>query len=194
MRKRTRNSRLISMLLVPLVLCSCVQITRTQAADEANAERNDTTIVEPEMTASETSEEIEQKQAVPSAIYVPAEFENLPQQIYDLSEKGGEKSRHIWRVATPDSRQYVVAQWVAKGTDTIDWTNSTSQQIDGKTVYILDSADNITFSSDFGQYAYNLPKDGNSVLYFSTDTTDCYVYGTIEVSELEQIVKRISIP
>lgn len=194
MRKRTRNSRLISMLLVPLVLCSCVQITRTQAADEANAERNDTTIVEPEMTASETGEEIEQKQAVPSAIYVPAEFENLPQQIYDLSEKGGEKSRHIWRVATPDSRQYVVAQWVAKGTDTIDWTNSTSQQIDGKTVYILDSADSITFSSDFGQYAYNLPKDGNSVLYFSTDTTDCYVYGTIEISELEQIVKGISIP
>lgn len=65
------------------------------------------------------------------------------------------------------------AQWVAKGTDTIDWTNSTSQQIDGKTVYILDSADSITFSSDFGQYAYNLPQVGNSVLYFSTDTTDC---------------------
>lgn len=195
MECKPRKCGLFLALVLLVALCSCAKVESIETSEPNSVENTsvESTAVESEEGTGEESAGRENSQkneldAISSISYLPAELENETLQVYDF---GSEANRVCLRKATSDSSEYVMVLWSDEGSDTVDLNAVVPSDARGGAASVI-PYDAIQFAQDAHRYESNLPKDGDTVLYFNENGTDYFVYGTFPLDELVKVADGVS--
>lgn len=179
-------------LVLLVALCSCARAeTVGNSGPDPSASPASAVEAEPAGISAKADDGQEAEvQAIASVSYLPAALEEQPLQAYDF---GSDANRFCLRKATPDSSEYVVVLWSDAGTDAVDLGAAVPSGARQGTASEI-SRDAIRFARDAGRYENNLPKDGDTVLYFTEKGSDYFVYGTFPLEELVKVANGVSVP
>lgn len=191
-----RGGFLALILLVALCSCASAEPVGTSGPDPAEQTVAESTAIQPERdTAGESAggkggQQEEEMQAMSSVSYLPAALEEAPLQAYDF---GSDAHRTCLRAATSDSGEYLMVLWSDEGRDTVDLRGAVPADARQGAASEI-ACDAVRFAADARRYESNLPKQGDTLLYFNEKGKDYFVYGTFPLEELEKVADGVSVP